>query len=321
MIKTIIKIISYLLLVLLLMFGGFYLYLQNHLQSEVNVSKLLFIPAGSTKSVINYLDTQGIKMYFFDYYILKRYGYPQAGWINIGEERLSRDAFYYKITHSKAALNTITLIPGETKELFFDEIAKQLDLNHTKLLQNYEKLAPSPDGVIIADTYKIPKGSDEATLMDYLISTSLKKHQNIAAMLQVDYNQTGWFTDTITKASIITKEAADIEEMPQVSAVIRNRLQKNMPLQMDGTLNYKYQSHQKVTPALIRSDDSAFNTYKNPGLPPHPICAVTKDAIEAALNPSDVKYLYFVRGKNGKHHFTNSYKEHLKAIKQSNSVK
>jgi UPF0755 protein len=90
---------------------------------------------------------------------------------------------------------------------------------------------------------------------------------------------------------------------------------------MDGTLNYKYQSNTKVTPKMIREDLSPFNTYKNRGLPPHPICAVTDESISASINPADVNYLYFMRNISGKHDFTNSYKKHLLNIKKLKSVK
>lgn len=54
--------------------------------------------------------------------------------------------------------------------------------------------------------------------------------------------------------------------MPIVSAVIRNRLDKKMRLQMDGSLNYGKYSHTKVTPAMIRNDTTSYNTYRNDGI-------------------------------------------------------
>ncbi|MCH9812671.1 MAG: endolytic transglycosylase MltG [Epsilonproteobacteria bacterium] len=321
MIKKILKYFLILILVILISVGALYSYIQNHLDTSVKTSKVLFIPKGSTKSVIHYLTREGIEMQFFDYYLLKYYGYPQAGWIDLGAQSMTRSEFYYKITHSKAAVREITLIPGETKEIFFAQISGKLDLNQTKLLNHYQKIAPFSDGVILADTYSVPIGIDEVSLIEHLLESSLKSHRLYAKEALVSFDTEKWFKKYITMASIITKEAAGKDEFPLVSAVIYNRLKINMPLQMDGTLNYKYQSHKKVTAKMIREDDSIYNTYKHHGLPPHPICAVTKEAIMAAIHPSDVNYLYFVREKNGKHYFSNSYKKHLQAIKRSNSVK
>lgn len=300
---------------------GVALFIQNYLSQTVQNPKLIHIPKGSTKSTIKFLQNNGIEMEFFDYYLVKFYGYPQAGWIDLEQKKLTRDQFYYKITHKKAALNSITLIPGETKEIFFELISKKLDLNVSKLLKAYQDIAPYPDGVLLSETYSTPMGIDEKGLIEYLVQISLKQHKKLSHKFLNHYNQKEWFEKYITIASIIIKEAASVDEMPLVSAVIKNRLKINMPLQMDGTLNYKYKSHQKVTAKMLKEDNSKFNTYKNNGLIPHPICAVTKEAIKAALNPANVNYLYFVKAKNAKHLFTNSYKKHLRNIENIKSVK
>ncbi len=258
---------------------------------------------------------EGIDLHWFDYYLIKMKGYPQAGWINLGKESLSRDAFFAKITHAKAALQNVTLIPGETNFIFLDSVAKQLDLNVSKLRKFYDELAPYEDGVIFAETYSVPLGIDEHELIRYLVDISLKEHQKLSYKYLNSYHDKQWFSDIVTKAAIIQKEAADVDEMPIVSAVIRNRLKRNMKLQMDGTLNYGKFSHVRVTAKKIREDKSKFNTYRHVGLPPSPVCAVSEEAIMAALHPANVSYLYFVKGKNGKHIFAKTYKEHLKNIK------
>ena len=123
-------------------------------------------------------------------------------------------------------------------------------------------------------------------------------------------------------ASIIQKEAANVNEMPIVSSVIYNRLKKGMPLQMDGTLNYGKYSHVKVTARRIREDDTSYNTYKNKGLPSNPICAISLNAIKAAIFPIKSNYLYFVKdNKTGLHKFTGSYKEHVNNINANRGVK
>ncbi len=295
--------------------------MQKHLNENITTTKTLFIPKGSTKSVLSHLDKNGIKMQFFDYYLIKLYGFPQAGWIDIGAKTLTRDEFYKRLTSSKAAVKNVTLIPGETKEIFFQKLSTKFDFNTTKLFASYDKFAPYPDGVIVAETYSVPVGIDEDELIKHLVNNSLTLHKKLSKKLLNKYDEKEWFERYITVASIIIKESAGVEEMPLVSAVIYNRLKINQPLQMDGTLNYKYQSNTKVTPKMIREDLSPFNTYKNQGLPPHPICAVTNESISASINPADVNYLYFMRNINGKHDFTNSYKKHLLNIKKLKSVK
>lgn len=321
MIKKLFQFISAFIFLTLLLAGGAYIYLQNYLQENISTSKILFIPKGSTKSVLTHLGKNGIKMKFFDYYLVKTYGFPQAGWIDIGETTLTRDEFYKRLTSSKAAVKNITLIPGETKEIFFKKLSKRFDFNITKLYSSYEKFAPYPDGVIVAETYSLPIGIDEEGLIKHLVENSLVIHKKLSNRLLNRYDEKEWFEKYITVASIIIKESAGDDEMPLISAVIYNRLKIGMPLQMDGTLNYKHQSNTKVTPKMIREDLSPFNTYKNRGLPPHPICAVTDESISASINPASVNYLYFMRNIKGKHDFTNSYKKHLLNIKRAKSVK
>lgn len=313
--SILLKMITFLEIFITIFLLTFFIYLKVYLGSIITTKPLLFIPKGSTLSVIKYLQKEGYDLDKFDYYLVKMFGYPQAGWIKLGSDKLSREEFFYKITHAKAATKNLTLIPGETKEIFFDMVAEKFDLNITKLLNEYNKLSPVQDGLIFADTYSVPIGIGEDKLIEFLVNKSLKKHKKLSKKMLKSYDEREWFGKYVTISSIIQKEAANVEEMPLVSAVIYNRLKKGMKLQMDGTLNYARNSHKKVTSTMIKGDKSQFNTYKNSGLPPYPICAVSEESIHAAVNPSLVSYLYFVRGKNGKHIFTNTYKEHLKNIK------
>lgn len=285
-----------------------------YLSQSIRSSQVLYLPAGSQTAIISYLKRDGIDLNLLDIYLLKFFGYPQQGWIDIGKNILTKADFLYKITHAKAAIVKVTLIPGETTELFFVQLAQKLHLNIKKLKIAYKNKAPYMDGVIWPDTYYIPLGIDEEHLIQYLVNKSLKKHKSLAKKFFGTYNKIRWFR-YVTIASIIQKEAATVDEMPLISAVIYNRLKKNMRLQMDGTLNYGRFSHIKVTKKRIRDDNSDFNTYKFKGLPPSPVGSISLSALKAAIKPANVDYIYFVKGKNGKHIFTKSYKSHLKAIK------
>lgn len=118
--------------------------------------------------------------------------------------------------------------------------------------------------------------------------------------------------DVVTLASIVEKEAKTWTERPTISAVYHNRLRIGMPLQADPTVQYALGVHQA---RLLYRDirevaDNPYNTYRRRGLPPGPIASPSRGAIEAALRPADVPYLYFVAQPNGTHVFTRSLAEH-----------
>ena len=278
-------------------------------------SPQLRIPSGSIAKIITHLQKEGIALSALDRHILPLLGHPQKGWIDIRDRSLRRLDFLKRLTTAKAALVSYTIIPGETTYVIMRQLAKKgydLDL----LQSTYDAIAPYPEGVLFAETYYLPKDIDAKSLMDYLVKAGLKKHESLCEeAYQKECDQKFWFERIVTIASIIQKEAANVEEMPIVASVIYNRLKKGMPLQMDGALNYAGYSHQKITAERIRKDTSRFNTYKYTGLPPYPVCVVGTDALQAALHPAKTDYLYFVKSKEGGHKFSRTYKKHLRNIK------
>lgn len=275
--------------------------------------KDIFIPKGSITSIITYLKDNGYDINKIDKFFLFLIGKPQSGFIDIQQTILTKADFLYALANSKAALKEITLIPGETMYFFNELLAQNFDISTKDLEKAYKKYAPFDDGVIFADTYKLPKGADADFLMRFLIEKSLKRHQELSEKVLGLYDQDQWFR-YVSIASIIQKEAANETEMPLVSAVIYNRIKKGMPLQMDGSLNYGKYSHTKVSAQRIRSDTTSFNTYKNKGVPKTPAGSVSIEAIKAAINPAKVDYLYFVKNKDGLHTFSKTYEEHKNNI-------
>lgn len=123
----------------------------------------------------------------------------------------------------------------------------------------------------------------------------------------------------LTLASIVEAETRVGDERGLVAAVYRNRLRLGMPLQADPTIQYGYLlSEGARRPRLFNTDyalDSPWNTYLYAGLPPGPIGNPSREAIEAVLSPADVAFLYFVADSTGRHRFSATYDEHLRAIR------
>ncbi|MAC83574.1 MAG: 4-amino-4-deoxychorismate lyase [Arcobacter sp.] len=292
-----------------------------YLTIPMSSTKVLFIPKGSTNDTVSYLNKTGYELNIIDKIMLRSIGFIQSGWISIDENRLTKMDFLYKLTTSKAALKNITLIPGETSYIFLKQLAKDLNLSESKLQSVYEKHAYKLDGNILADTYSLPYGMNEDHLIFYLLSQSNKKYEEFSKKIFGLYDKKKWY-HYLSLASVIQKEAASVEEMPIVSSVIHNRLQRGMKLQMDGTLNYGKYSHVRVTAQRIKEDTSSYNTYKNNGLPKNPVSAVSLNAIKAAIFPVKSDYLYFVKNnKTGLHTFSKTYRSHINNIRANVGVK
>jgi len=243
----------------------------------------------------------------FDKYIIYLIGQPQSGWIDMKKIKMTKFDFLYKLVISKAALKKITIIPGETDYFTYRNIAKKM---------GYKNLRCSniPTSFLYPDTYYLPYGFSKKEICNYLYKVSFIKHKQLSKRIFGYWNFKKYYHYLII-ASIIQKEAKERNDMKLVSSVIYNRLKKHMKLQMDGTLNYGKYSHIKITPKMIKEDNTHFNTYKYFNIPDKPICVVSKYAIISAIFPAKSDYLYFVR-VNGKHIFTKSYTQHLKNVKK-----
>jgi UPF0755 protein len=114
-------------------------------------------------------------------------------------------------------------------------------------------------------------------------------------------------------ASLIQREAAGKKDMNLVSGVIWNRIMSDMPLAIDATLQYAKGTEENWWPQPKSEDkyiDSAYNTYQNKGLPPHPIANPGLAAIDAAMNPSDTSCLYYIHDRYRRIHCSPTYEGH-----------
>ena len=122
--------------------------------------------------------------------------------------------------------------------------------------------------------------------------------------------------NVIVIASLIEREARIPEERMRISGVIYNRLQKGMPLQIDATVLYSLGEHRETVTYKDLEINSPYNTYKNVGLPPGSIASPGRAAIDAAINPEQHSYYYYVAKGDGSHYFSSTYAEHLNAKKK-----
>ncbi len=172
------------------------------------------------------------------------------------------------------------------------------------------------EGMFLADTYFYPAGSLESDVLlraNHALNNALKEvwlQRQKGLPYQSPY-------ELLTAASIIEKETSNSSEKALVSAVIANRLKKNMRLQMDPTVIYGLGKRYvyPLTRKALRIQ-TKYNTYRNKGLPPTPISNVGLVALKAAAHPKQVEYLYFVAKKDGTHKFSHTLQQQIQAIKK-----
>jgi len=309
--RSVLRISGWIKNAVLWIFIGLLFYFSAPLEGKKNIN----IDTGSTADIIAQLRQKNYDVSFLDGWLLEQLGEPLPGWVYLGRNRLHRIDFFSRLVSRRSHFRSVTLIPGETTHFFLRQLAGTMDYNLTRLEQAYTRLSPFPEAGILADTYRIPLHLREKGAIRFLTSLSQKRYKKMAQEAWGTWDPKRW-QRILTIASIIQKEAANTAEMPRVSSVIYNRLDKKMRLQMDGTLNYGRYSHTRVTPERIRTDKTTFNTYRHRGLPASPVCNVSIAAIRAALHPEKSPYLYFMKNDRGTHDFTTTYKGHLKKVHQ-----
>lgn len=172
------------------------------------------------------------------------------------------------------------------------------------------------EGFLRPETYSLRYGTTAAELVQVMARGFLSawKPEWDARLDSLRWTR----AEAVTFASIVEGEARADDERETIAGVYHNRLRIGMALQADPTVQYAiFLATGKRKPRLFTKDyqfPSQYNTYLHPGLPPGPVNSPSLRSIEASLYPAKVPYLYFVAGPDGRHVFSRTYDEHLRAI-------
>ncbi|MBI4484784.1 MAG: endolytic transglycosylase MltG, partial [Acidobacteria bacterium] len=173
------------------------------------------------------------------------------------------------------------------------------------------------EGYLFPETYSLPRRTDAAQLVRLMVERFMRVFD--AGLRQAAEKRGLSVRQAVSLASLVEKETARSEERPLVAAVYANRLRLGMPLQCDPTVIYALQLAGRYRGNIRKEDltiDSPYNTYRYPGLPPGPIAAPGRGSLEAAVNPADVDFLYFVSRNDGSHEFARSLAEHNRNVQK-----
>jgi len=168
------------------------------------------------------------------------------------------------------------------------------------------------EGYLFPDTYRIPEGTSERGIIQMMLAGFDSRVLTLGSGYLA--KNPGKLGDTVKLASLIEGEAEVDGDRPKIAAALRNRLSIGMRLQCDASIEYILPSHKKRLYYKDLKVDSPYNTYLHAGLPPTPIDNPGVPSILAAMHPSKASYLFYVARPDGSHIFSDTLKQHDKAI-------
>ena len=194
------------------------------------------------------------------------------------------------------------------------------------------------EGYLFPDTYRFYKNEKPENVISKILNNYNKKiynklNNNNFTIEELARNKNMNLSDVITIASLIQAEAADKQDMYNISSVIHNRLETLKTdghnrynefslhiLRIDATVYYPYKNKASVPANILKTFSSNYNTYQIHGLPPGPICNPGLDAIDAALNPARTDYYYYCHSSSGETFFARTNQVHVTNLKKAGLV-
>lgn len=170
------------------------------------------------------------------------------------------------------------------------------------------------EGYLSPNTYQVPRGTTEEQLLTILVK---EFDSQFTPSMRERASELGLsVAEVITLASLVEKEAKLDGDRPIIASVFLNRLKDDMPLQSCATIQYILGYPKAELSIEDTQIQSPYNTYQHRGLPPGPIANPGGASINAVLYPAETDYIYFVADKEGAHHYSRTYQEHLDFIEK-----
>jgi UPF0755 protein len=328
------RILLTVVVVILLTTGAASVWVYRDLHTPVQHAKhghYVDIPRGSSPTiVVNRLADEGIVKHRWPLAIyLKLTG--NGAQLKAGEydfpSPISPLAVYARLREGEQRLIRLTIVEGWTRwdisnamakipELRLADSASALPLmDNVSLISDLDPKATNLEGYLYPDTYDFPPDTKASEVIGIMVKRFRKEWKPEwslkARSLDLSPRQ------VVTTASLIETEAKLADERPIIASVIYNRLEKGMALAVDSSIIYasKLEGKWRNDGKVYRSDverRSPYNTRLHPGLPPGPIASPGRSSLEAALNPAQTDYLYYVREpsrNDGAHNFYSNEKD------------
>lgn len=308
------------LLLLLLILGGagaFLLFLPHTPPGAVFVD---LRPGTGTSAMASQLAAEGVLRSRYAFLVLRVW---KGGSLKAGEYRFADPAsaldVYRRIQRGDVYTRTVTVpegfnlydIASAVQSAGLGTASDFLEAAHrnTDLIAVWSPAATSLEGYLYPDTYRF---SRHATMRS-MQATMVSRFRIAVGRLGL----TGNLQRTVTLASLVEKEVRFDNERGLAAGVFENRLAAGMPLQTDPTVIYTALLAGRWSGTIHQSDlqrASPYNTYRQSGLPPGPICSPGAAALRAAAHPTTTDKLYFVADNTGHTQFSAGLKEHAEQV-------
>jgi UPF0755 protein len=236
-------------------------------------------------------------------------------------DRLARgDVYYHEVVVPEGY--TIFDIARVVEEAGLGSSQDFLDAakTNTALISDFAPDAKSLEGYLFPATYEFSRTQSAGDM----VAVMVKEFRRVAHEVELTGDSTlaqpglvQGVPQIVTMASIVEKETAVADERPMVASVYYNRMSHNIALQADPSVIYAELLQGSYQGALHHADmqyNSAYNTYRHPGLPPGPIGNPGRSSIEAAMHPAHSDYFYFVADGSGHHRFARDLEEHNRNV-------
>jgi len=268
------------------------------------------------------LKTQGLirNGLAFKLILFLKYNKIESGGYNVSKN-ISAWQIAKKLT-SAPDMKWVVIPEGLRKEQIGEKLAETFSWNDEELNKwntEYTKMRIDYiEGTYFPDTYLIPVDEGGFKIAERM--TRRFDEQFAPYITQFAQQNIKWTTG-LKLASIIQREAGGKDDMPLIAGILWNRLNQDMNLEIDATVQYARGKTDAgwwspATSEDIQNIDSPYNTYKNKGLPPFPISNPGIDAIEAVLHPAETDCLYYLHDSNRQIHCARTLEEHQANIEK-----
>ncbi|MDP7039431.1 MAG: endolytic transglycosylase MltG [Myxococcota bacterium] len=279
-------------------------------------------PASSLHDIAHQLESQGVVASAVGFKAFARFkGVGRE--LRAGHYRFAMNIWTWDVLEEleRGQIETVSLTFPEG--LMLKEVAQIIADAELMPVEDFLKVAADKN---VLAKWGIPGESAEGYLFPetYTFARDLKAEQLVGIMLEqffevatrLNHNKkpdAATLFEKIVLASIVEREAKNVDEMHRIAGVFKNRIEQDMRLESCATIQYVFGEPKK---RLLNKDlrvESPYNTYLNEGLPPGPISNPGEKALRAAFFPEDNEYLFFLAKKDGsnQHAFSRDYKEHL----------